>query len=70
MDNMLVADGGARLSAIGNIVEICSKIVLSILFVRFFGIRGIAFASLCGKALFFLVSAMNGKNQKVTVTVQ
>lgn len=55
LDNMLMSDGGEKLSAAANIIEIVSNIVLSILLARPFGIRGIAAASILSKLLFFAI---------------
>ena len=53
--NMLMSDGGERLSAAANIAEIICNIVLSILFAKLFGIHGIAMASILSKLLFFTI---------------
>lgn len=55
LDNMLMSEGREKLSAAANISEILSNIVLSVLFVKLFGIRGIAFASILSKLLFFAI---------------
>ena len=55
LDNTLVADGGEKLSAIANILEITVNVVLSIIFAGLYGVRGIAAASIISKLLFFLV---------------
>ena len=57
LDNTAVADGGENLSAFANIFQIISNIVLSVLFSRIWGVKGIAFASLLGKVLFLVIIA-------------
>lgn len=55
LDNLLVADGGEKLSAGANIVLIVSNIGLSILFAVWWGIKGVAAASVLGKLLFISI---------------
>ena len=52
LDNMVVADGGERLSAILNLIQIIGNIILSILLASRYGVRGIALATVICKALF------------------
>ncbi|WP_044916719.1 MATE family efflux transporter [Butyrivibrio sp. WCE2006] len=55
LDNTMMSEGGEKLSAVANIAEIISNILLSVLFVKPFGIRGIALASVICKLLFFVI---------------
>ena len=55
LDNMTVANGGERLSEAANVIQIIANVVLSILFSRIWGVRGIAIASLLCKAMFLAI---------------
>lgn len=55
LDNAVVSDGGEKLSAFSNITQIVLNVVLSVLFSRWWGIRGIAIATVGCKALFVLL---------------
>jgi len=54
IDNMTIADGGEKLSAVANMIFIISNIVLSVVFARLWGIKGIAAASAVSRYLFVL----------------
>lgn len=67
LDNMLIADGGEKLSAAANILQILANIVLSLIFVNFWGIRGIAFASVISKLLFILIVCLHFLSRRNTL---
>lgn len=55
LDNIVVADGGERLSAVANVTQIIGNVVLSILLSTVLGVKGIALASFLCKFLFVLI---------------
>lgn len=55
LDNIVVADGGERLSAVANVTQIIGNVVLSILLSQGLGVKGIALASFLCKFLFVLI---------------
>ena len=55
LDNLLVADGGEKLSAAANTVLILSNVAFSFLFASLWGIRGVAAASVLSKLLFIFI---------------
>ena len=59
LDNMTVADGGEKLSAAANVVFIISNVLLSFLFARFWGVRGIAVASVVSNVLFIALISLH-----------
>lgn len=67
LDNMTVADGGEKLSAAANIVFIVSNVLLSILFARLWGVKGIALASLVSRLLFILILSAHFLGKKSTL---
>ena len=54
LDNIVVADGGERLSTILNSLQIIGNVVLSVVLAYYFGVRGIAAATVLCKTLFVL----------------
>ena len=66
-DNMLVADGGEKLSVVANATLIASNIVLSILFVKIWDIKGIAIATVLSKVLFILMICLHFLSKKNTL---
>ena len=54
LNNIVVADGGEKFATFANIFCIIGNIVLSLILAGSFGVVGIAFASLAGKASFVL----------------
>ena len=52
LDNMVLSDGGEKLSAAGNIVEMGGNVFLSLLFGKLWGVAGIALASVVCKLAF------------------
>lgn len=64
LDNLVIADGGEKLSAAANIVMIVSNVAFSLLFAVWWGIQGVALASVLSKVLFVLVISFSffGKN--------
>lgn len=64
-DSLLVADGGEKLSTVANLIFIFNNIGLSVLFADWWGIRGIAIASVLSELLFILLIGfhfLGGKN--------
>ena len=59
LDNLLVADGGEKLSAAANIIMIFANIILSIVFAGRWGIAGVAAASVLCKVLFILMISLH-----------
>ena len=55
LDNMVLSDGGERLSATANIAEMGGNVLLSLLFGRIWGVAGIALASVVCKLVFFAI---------------
>ena len=55
LDNIVVADGGEKLSATSNVIQIAGNVILSIVFAKLFGVRGIAAATVLCKAVFILM---------------
>ncbi|MDO5133284.1 MAG: MATE family efflux transporter, partial [Eubacteriales bacterium] len=55
LENIVVADGGEKLSVLANITLIVGNIILSILFAVRWGVRGIAMASVTSLILFILI---------------
>ena len=55
LDNMVVADGGEKLSAAANVTTIVCNVVCSLLFVVPWGVRGVAAASVLADVLFLLI---------------
>lgn len=55
LDNSVVADGGEKLSAVSNIVQIVVNVILSWQLSIIWGVLGIAVASVAAKCLFFLI---------------
>ena len=52
LDNIVIADGGEKLSAVLNVTQIVGNVVLSVVLSKTMGVRGIALASLSCKAFF------------------
>ncbi len=67
LDNMVVADGGEKLSAGANITQIICNIVCSIVFASFWGIKGIAAASVLGEVVFLLLISLHFFSKKNTL---
>ncbi len=59
LDNLLVADGGEKLSAAANVILIVSNIVFSVLFGSWWGVTGVAAASVLSKLLFILIVCLH-----------
>lgn len=59
LDNILVADGGEKLSVAANIILIISNIILSFAFARRWGVPGVAAASVLSKLLFILIISLH-----------
>ena len=55
LDNIVVADGGEKLSAAGNLVQILGNVGLSLLLSRTMGVQGIALATVLCKAVFVIM---------------
>jgi len=55
LDNTILYDGGEKLSAAANVTEIIGNVVLSIIFGRFWGVAGIALASVVSKIIFLVI---------------
>ena len=55
LDNIIVADGGEKLSAALNVAQIASNVALSVILAKTMGVRGIALATVLCK-LFFVLS--------------
>ena len=55
LDNIVVSDGGERLSAALNLIQIIGNVILSVLLASRYGVRGIALASVLCKALFVVL---------------
>ena len=56
LDNVMVCDGGESVSAAANTTEIVGNVVLSILFARLWGIKGLAAASVICKLIFLAIT--------------
>lgn len=56
LDNTMVAEGGEKVSAITNIIEIVGNFVLSIVLAFKYGVTGIAAASVIFKIIFLIIS--------------
>ena len=67
LDNIVVSDGGEKLSAISNSIQIVGNVVLSILLSMAFGIRGIAIATVSCKALFIVLICLWFFSKKNTI---
>lgn len=59
LDNLLVADGGEKLSVAANMILIISNIILSFVFARRWGVPGVAAASVLSKLLFILIISLH-----------
>ncbi len=55
LDNIVIADGGEKLSAVSNSIQIIGNIILSYTLSIFFGITGVAVATVICKALFIII---------------
>ena len=55
LDNVMVCDGGESVSAAANTTEIIGNVLLSIAFTILWGIKGLAFASVLCKLIFFAI---------------
>ena len=55
LDNMVVTDGGERLSAVANTLQIVGNVVLSFVLSGLYGIKGIAIATVVCKAGFVVL---------------
>ena len=55
VDNIVVSDGGEKLSAVSNIIQVVGNVLLSFVLARFFGVRGIAIATVSCKAVFLIL---------------
>ena len=55
LDNIVVADGGEKLSAAANVVQIVGNVGLSLILSRTMGVQGIALASVLCNAVFVIM---------------
>lgn len=55
LDNIVVADGGEKLSATANIIQIIGNVVLSVILSGTIGVRGIAIATVLFKVIFIII---------------
>ncbi|MDO5132549.1 MAG: MATE family efflux transporter [Eubacteriales bacterium] len=55
LDNMVVADGGEKLSSAVNVAQIVGNVLLSVFLARRYGVRGIAIASVTCKVAFVIL---------------
>ena len=55
LDNVMVCDGGESVSAAANTTEIVGNVLLSILFTKLWGIKGLAAASVTCKLIFLAI---------------
>ena len=67
LDNLLVADGGEKLSVVANVTLIISNVVCSVLFAEFWDIKGIAIASVLSRVLFILIICIHFLSRKNTL---
>ncbi len=59
LDNTVTADGGEKLAAFANVVQIIGNIILSIILANFYGVKGVAWASLICKILFIVTVSLH-----------
>ncbi len=55
LDNTIMNDGGEKLSSLANIVQTVSNVLLSLFLSRYFGVKGIAFATVLCQILAMLL---------------
>lgn len=67
LDYTLVADGGEKLSVVANVCQIALNVILSLVFVRWWGLAGIALASVLSLALFILIACTHFFSKKCTL---
>ncbi len=67
LDNITVVDGGEKLSAVANVVQIVLNVLLSIFMAKHWGVKGIAAASVLCKLLFILMMLLHFFGKRNTV---
>ena len=67
LDNMLIADGSDLLSFVANSAQIVCNIVASVIMVRFWGVTGIALATVISKLLFLGIAVLHFFSKKNTL---
>ena len=67
LDYLIVADGGEKLSVVANVSQIVVNVILSLVFVKMWGLSGIAIASVISKALFILIACTHFFSKKSTL---
>ena len=64
LDNIVVADGGERLSAASNVIQIVGNVILSLFLSRSMGVKGIAAATVTCKLIFVIIICFWFLNKK------
>ena len=64
LDNIVVADGGERLSAVSNVIQIVGNVILSLFLSRSMGVKGIAAATVTCKLIFVIIICFWFLNKK------
>ncbi len=59
LDNMVIADGGEKLSTVANVAMILGNVALSFLLALHWGIKGVALASVASKLLYLLIICLH-----------
>ena len=67
MDYIVIADGGEKISVVANVTQIFGNILLSLLFVELWGLKGIAVATVLSKVLFVLIVSLHFFSKKNTL---
>ncbi len=69
LDNIVLNDGGEKISTVANVVQTCGNILLSLLFSGFWGVRGIALASGISQILACLILCFWFQKKKCTLKI-
>lgn len=55
LDNIMISEGEERIAAAANILEICNNVVFSVIFAMYWGVAGVAMASVLSKVIFLVI---------------